>query len=373
MDNIRITENHEEMKAIAREIIEEKKSYYSDRVMDMIRDFITGRLPDISDEELEDMALISVYHYWVYGCTTEEFMNYDFMNKTHEEKKTYMTLRVRLLYMAHLSKKEDAHLLFNKYEAYQIFKDEFMREVILCSSEEDFPVFYDFTRRHPEFVVKPTDMSGARGVHKADVIGLSDEEVKKFFIDMLAETEMNHEKFRTGTESSVVVEELIDQDESLAVFNPASVNGIRLPTVKVDGKVHIYQPWFKIGVGGNFITSSVYGTLLAGIDAETGIVDTPGTPEVGKAWDFHPDTGLQITGFQIPRWKELCEFATECALKLPTIGYVGWDFALSKKGWCVMEGNYSGDFMWQVYRHRGMKKDFEDLIGWKLDKEFWWQ
>ena len=47
MDNIRITENHEEMKAIAREIIEEKKAYYSDRVMDMIRDFITGRLPDI--------------------------------------------------------------------------------------------------------------------------------------------------------------------------------------------------------------------------------------------------------------------------------------------------------------------------------------
>ena len=58
---------------------------------------------------------------------------------------------------------------------------------------------------------------------------------------------------------------------------------------------------------------------------------------------------------------------------MPTLGYVGWDFVLSKQGWCIMEGNYSGDFMWQMYRNRGMKKDFEDLIGWKLDKEFWWQ
>lgn len=373
MSTIRVTENQDEMLSIAKSIVNKKQDHYSGKLMNMIQDFVRGRMPELTDEELEKIVLLTIYHYWVYGCTTEECLNYDFIHKTHEEKQKYMTLRLRLLYMEHLSKKEDSHLLFNKYETYEIFKDKYKREVILCKSESDYPVFRDFIGRHPEFVVKPTDMSGGRGVHKATVIGLNDEELKQFYHDMLRESTINQEKFRQGKELSVVIEELIDQDERLAAFNPASVNGIRLPTVKVDGKVHIYQPWFKIGRGGNFITSSVFGTLLAGIDAKTGIVDTPGTPEVGQAWEYHPDTNLKILGFQIPCWDELIDLAVECANRLPTIGYVGWDFALSKNGWCIMEGNYSGDFMWQVYRHRGMKEDFENLIGWKLEKEFWWE
>jgi len=373
MDTIKITENRDEMIEIAKAIVEEKQNYYTEKLIGMIRDFVRGRMMDLSDEELEEIVLLSIYHYWAYGCTTEECLNYDFIHKTHEEKQTYMTLRLRLLYIEHLSKKEDKHLLFNKYETYQIFKDEYKREVILCKSYDDYPVFCDFIKRNPEFVVKPTDMSGGRGVHKASVIGLSENEIKRFYYDMLGESKVNQDKFRLGWDSSVVVEELIDQDELLAIFNPASVNGIRMTTVKVDGEVHIYQPWFKIGRGGHFLTSAVFGTMDAGINEETGVVDTCGETEGGEAWEYHPDTNIRILGFQIPRWDELVAFAKKCAMKLPTIGYVGWDFVLSKKGWCIMEGNYSGDFMWQMYRHKGMKKEFEELIGWKLDKQFWWQ
>ncbi len=166
---------------------------------------------------------------------------------------------------------------------------------------------------------------------------------------------------------------MIDQAEEMAVFNPASTNAVRITTVKVDGKVYIYEPWFKIGRGGNFLTSAVFGTLDAGINANTGIVDTVGETESGEQWEYHPDSKIKILGFKIPRWEELTKLAEECALRLPTIGYVGWDFVLSKKGWCIMEGNHSGDFMWQLYRHKGMKKEFEELIGWKLNKNYWWE
>ena len=137
--------------------------------------------------------------------------------------------------------------------------------------------------------------------------------------------------------------------------------------------MNFYQPWLKIGRGGNFLTSAVFGTLDAGIDPKTGIIDTPGMNETGEVYEKHPDNGIDIIGFKVPKWKELLALAKECALKLPQFGYIGWDFVLSKKGWCIMEANYSGDFMWQLYRGKGMKKEFEDLIGWKLDKEFWWQ
>ena len=373
MDTIKITNNHEEMKAIAREIMAEKKDYYSDQLLGIIRNLFSGRLPDATNEEIEDLVLLSIYSYWVYGSTTEEFFNYDFANKTHEEKLEYITLRLRLKYIEHLSRKEDAHLLFNKYETYQLFTKEYDRDVILCSTEADYPVFRDFIEKHKEFVVKPTDMSGARGVHKADVIGLDEDGCKKFYLDMLGETELAHEQFRQGEEHSVVVEEIIEQDDELAAFHPASVNGVRVPTIKVDGKVTVYQPWFKVGRGGHFITSSIFGTLMAGIDSETGVIDTLAYPEYGEGYEYHPDSGLRMLGYKIPKWDELVEMATQCALKLPTIGYVGWDFVLSKRGWVIMEGNYSGNFMWQVCRRRGMRKEFEELIGWKFDKEFWWK
>ena len=159
----------------------------------------------------------------------------------------------------------------------------------------------------------------------------------------------------------------------MAVFNPESINGVRLTTVRVNGKIHLYHPWLKIGCDGNFLTCAFYGTMLAGIDPETGIVETPGTKENGEKWIKHPNTHIDILGFKIPEWDALVPFAIKCAEKMPQMSYIGWDFALSKNGWCIMEGNYSGDFMWQVYYGKGMKKEFEDLIGWKLEKDFWWR
>ena len=41
----------------------------------------------------------------------------------------------------------------------------------------------------------------------------------------------------------------------------------------------------------------------------------------------------------------------------------------------MMEANYYGDMMWQMFLERGTKKEFGDLIGWQMDSEkpFWWQ
>ena len=38
-----------------------------------------------------------------------------------------------------------------------------------------------------------------------------------------------------------------------------------------------------------------------------------------------------------------------------------------------MEANYSGEFMWQLIRNCGWKPEFEDIIGWKMENEFWWE
>lgn len=373
MSKLAFTEDRNEMIAMAKVIAEEKKEKYSGGLMKMIRESVKRRLPGADEKEIDDQVYLTIYHYWAYGASFDEYYYYKFAEKTHEEKLKYMTFQPRMMYGQHLNEFDKAHLLMNKNETYQYFREEFRRDMILCSSEQDFDAFLDFTDKHPEFVVKPTDMGGGRGVHKSNVAGMDEVEKKAFFLSLLTEGTENRSKYLRGSQTSVVLEELIDQDDSIAVFNPESVNGVRVNTILRNGDVMIYEPWLKIGRGGNFLTSAVFGTMDAGIDAGTGIVDTDGYTETGEIWTHHPDNQIRIKGFQVPKWDELVEMAKQCALRMPFFTYIAWDFALSKKGWCIMEGNYCGDFMWQLYREKGMKAEFEELVGWKLDKEFWWQ
>ena len=62
------------------------------------------------------------------------------------------------------------------------------------------------------------------------------------------------------------------------------------------------------------------------------------------------------------RWDELLEYAEQIHRKVPHHKYVGWDFALSDKGWMLVEGNW-GQFVSQYNDHIGLKKQFFELLG----------
>ncbi|MBP3789158.1 MAG: hypothetical protein J6I52_06010 [Prevotella sp.] len=53
------------------------------------------------------------------------------------------------------------------------------------------------------------------------------------------------------------------------------------------------------------------------------------------------------------------------AERLPTLRYIGWDFAYDKDGeWIVMEGNENGEISSpQIIFHREMREEFEHFIG----------
>jgi len=172
----------------------------------------------------------------------------------------------------------------------------------------------------------------------------------------------------------MVLEELINQDESLAVLHKDSVNGIRATAVRgKDGKIHIFHPWIKAGINGTFVASAALDGFDAEIDDKTGVVITDGYQESGNVYKVHPDSGITIKGMQIPKWNELIEFVDELMNEMSEYGYIGWDLVLTPDGWCVMEGNYSGEFTFQLINGRGYRKEFEELIGWKYEKDFWWE
>ena len=142
-----------------------------------------------------------------------------------------------------------------------------------------------------------------------------------------------------------------------------------------EGDIRLWYPFIRIGLGGNFISSASTGGIIACINVGTGMVETTGYDKLAKTIDVHPDTHFTIKGIKIPRWRQLCDKAIEMSERLPTLRYIGWDFVYDKDGeWIVMEGNENAEISSpQLIFHRGMREEFEQLIGYKPTKEYWWQ
>ena len=329
--------------------------------------------PDIAGgRSIEDMFAIATYDYWQYGIgTTEEFFN-ELLGASDKKKREYLTYRGRFLYLDYLNKKEDIHLLRNKWHAYQLLKDAYKREVLLLESEQDFSAFAAFCQRHPTFVVKPVGLGQSLGVRKVEV---GDADLRALFNQLFTEIETENSHYHSDVEKGVLVEELIEQGEEMAVLHPASVNSVRMYTINFgDGDIRMWYPCIRIGTGGNFIAAGAVGSILAGINIGTGVVDSPGADEFGRTILVHPDTHIPIKGIKIPRWRQLCQKAIEIAERVPTLRYVGWDFVYDKhKEWIVMEGNENAEFLTQIIYHVGEREEFEHFIGYHPTKEYWWQ
>ena len=267
---------------------------------------------------------------------------------------------------------ERVNMLEDKYRLYCHLKPYYLRDVIEIRDEADYPTFEAFAKKHKVFVVKPSDYFYGIGVHKASLEDYNND-ARNAFEQILGEG-IEIQKRHPSRNPKMVLEELIQQDESLAVLHPNSVNAIRATAVRgSDGKIHLFHPWIKVGVNGTFVASAALDGFDAEVDPKTGIVITDGYQESGNVYAVHPDSGITVKGFRIPKWDGLLELVDELMAKLPDYRYIGWDLVLTPKGWCVMEGNYSAEFTFQLINGRGYKKEFEELIGWKYEKNYWWQ
>ena len=375
---LKITDDENEMIEIAQQLVEDVnriKPIYTPSMMDKMYEQVDHYTDGgVSQEEKKRIVYRSIYDYWVYGATIDEEFYLHLLEKKHLEKCEYMVKNIRSMYVRHLNYEAGAdrvEQLEDKYRLYKRLKPYYRRDVIEVCEMSDIHAFEEFTSKHKEFVVKPANFYFGIGVHKVSMDDYNNDS-EAALASILGEGAKLKAK-HPSRENKMVLEELIQQDETMAVLHPSSVNAIRATAVRgKDGKIHIYHPWIKVGISGAFVASAALDGFDAEIDPETGIVITDGYQENGTVFSVHPDSGIKIKGFQIPKWNELIEFVNKLMEELSAYGYIGWDLVLTPQGWCVMEGNYSGEFIFQMINGRGYKKEFEELIGWKFDKEFWW-
>lgn len=146
----------------------------------------------------------------------------------------------------------------------------------------------------------------------------------------------------------------------MASLHPKSLNTVRIPTIRYDDRVEIIHPFLRMGRGDAVVDNAGAGGIMGNVDVTTGVVYAA-SDELGRAYTQHPDTGVELIGFVIPQWKEAVEQVKEMAMVLPSVRYVGWDMALTKSGWVMIEGNDKGQFIFQVADRKGFRDEFEKI------------
>ena len=110
---------------------------------------------------------------------------------------------------------------------------------------------------------------------------------------------------------------------------------VRLPTRSSDGRANLHQ-----------------GAVGAGIDLANG--KTIRGVMSSRPIDTHPDTGVSITGLEIPHWPRILHLAASC-YGLAPLGYLGVDIVLDRElGPMMLELNARPGLAIQIANNQGL-------------------
>lgn len=232
--------------------------------------------------------------------------------------------------------KEDVHIVGNKYECYERFKEYYGRECILVKN----PVavgkeFEDFCTRKMKFIIKPLFKDSGVGV---EIFTFGESEVPKY---------------------PFIAEEIIRQSDVLAKFHPQSVNTLRMNTIKCKDSIVVWQCILRYGRGSNVVDNAHFGGCFSVID-DNGYAIAAGDVKRHK-YNVHPDSGVALTGFKVPEWEKACELVRHLATKVGGLRYIGWDLAHTDNGWILVEANTSPGILSPMVTGKGVAKEFYEI------------
>jgi alpha-L-glutamate ligase-like protein len=219
---------------------------------------------------------------------------------------------------------------------------------------------------HNEFVIKPAHGSGGDGI-----LVIKDRK-SDYFIDsdgqMVKRADLEHHLTNVigglyslgGQPDVAMIESLVHFDPAFAGLTYHGVPDIRvivyrgypvmamvrLPTRESHGKANLHQ-----------------GAIGVGVDMASGI--TVGGVSGNSLVSIHPDTGSQISGFQIPHWSRIVSMAAQC-FEAVELGYLGVDIVLDETfGPLILELNARPGLNIQIANRRGLRQrlDAVDELG----------
>lgn len=286
-----------------------------------------------------------------YGVKFAEYYNFSFQNKTEAIRKTYIST-------------------FFNYRIYNVFNDPNYRNIFLdkiqfnkkfnkfigrkwiAVSEVDLSKLEEFLKDKKSVVLKAKDGNSGNDVEVCDVenIGELIEYIKVKKFDIVEERLFNH--------------------RDIAVFNPNSLNTIRVVTFGTGDEIEFLYAGLRVGCDGAKIDNISQGGVVASIDIETGKISTPFFSKKNSAATSSL-CDKNYSGYQIPLWEQVIEIIKEASKVIPQIQYIAWDVAITEQGIALVEGNNSfGSVIMQAHLsddQEGLRLKLLDIITRRLN------
>ena len=238
--SLKIANSFQEAVELGHIIANEKKEIYSQRTLNNMMERVCFHMPGADEAIKQDLLYAAVYDWNAYGANVDEEFAYKFYEKSHAEKAEYLVGWGRGVYVDYLNggfSRETINKLENKWTLYKRLESYYKREIIHIVSEADIQSFLIFAARYSKYVVKPLNCSCGIGIH-LDSVDNYDSPEDAFYAILNAGIAINQKHPVRSTE--IILEEVIDQEETMARLHPQSVNALRITTVRrADGKMVI--------------------------------------------------------------------------------------------------------------------------------------
>lgn len=283
----------------------------------------------------------------LYGWYPDEYFLYHYDELTDAQRQLVIGDREHSIIAEAMNDRKAAKLLSDKWETFCLYRPYFQRDAVRVTKEGGFSEFQELLKQKGRLILKPIDGTFGKGIQI--VIA----EPKGYGL-----LEKLHRDYPMG----FIAEEVIEQDPRVAILHPESVNTMRVITICYNNKVEVLRAFIRIGRGKSVVDNASSSGFLTACNQQTGEILTVMDKKAGHIYSKHPDTGCQLIGFRVPRWEEALDLAKELALQQAGIHYAGWDLALTKSGWVMVEGNPRAQMGFQISEQRGVRDDLVNLL-----------
>ena len=310
-----------------------------------LKKYFDDYCPDASAFSRLGMALDYYGCLLRYGATVSDYFEYTFWKKKACMRRQYITK----LYHRKIQKRFNTgrteplsdKMLFN--ETFREFRAGIRSFDLNAHSEEEFLSFVRSCDR--DIIAKPLRGFSGQGIFLPDVS--TDEKAREIYRKL-------------KDDGDYFVEKVFHQKGVLHEVHPYAVNTVRVLTLYVEGQVHVMFATVRFGGDEKPVDNIHSGGVTCEIDLDTGCLAGRGWNLRGESFMRHPRSGVILPGLRIPRWPEVLELVTAAARKLPEVGYIGWDVAVSDDGLCLIEGNECANVVGaQVTSQHGIKPLYE--------------
>jgi hypothetical protein len=140
-----------------------------------------------------------------------------------------------------------------------------------------------------------------------------------------------HGTFLAERGANVVVQPRLPQHAHLARFHPASLNTLRILTLRHDPDLTVLSTVARFGGGGSRVDNQAAGGVSSGVAAD-GRLNGFAVDKQGRRFERHPTTEVPFEGASVPGVAAAHDLVLACHARLLHFDVVSWDVAIGVDG-----------------------------------------